>query len=88
MALEAKRMRDARIRAREPVDPRPLVVRIARLLWEAIWAAERREFWRIAGILSWVGWAMRIDTRDPRLPAWTGLNQDPRAPGSTKGPTS
>ena len=84
--LEAKRARDARIRARDGVDSRPLVVKIAKFVWDAFLHAEMRDFWRFAGVMSWIGWAMGIETRDRRLPAWTGLNQDPDAPAGKENP--
>lgn len=85
-ALDARRARVARRLAGETGETRPLIVRIALALWDAMWQTEHRKFWRIAGVISWVGWAMGIDTRDRRLPAWTGLNQDPDTPPNSRKP--
>lgn len=81
-ALEARRARGARRPASDPGDARPLVVRIAKAIWGALVRHERREFWQFAGAMSWIGRAMGIDTRDRRLPAWTGLNRDPGTPAN------
>lgn len=85
-AIEARRARVARRLAGETGDSRPLIVRIALVLCDALRRHERREFWRFAGAMSWIGWAMGIDTRDRRLPAWTGLNQDPGTVENPKKP--
>lgn len=73
---QARREREARKRAlNQHPDTRPLVIRILSFLWEVIKAAELRDFWRFAGVMALVGRGMGIDTRDERLPGWTGLNK-------------
>lgn len=75
------REREERKRARDlPADQKPLPIRILRFVWSLIVAEEKRDFWRAAGIMALIGRGMGIDTRDPRLPAWTGLNESPGAP--------
>lgn len=82
---QALRERQERKRARNlppelPGDRRPLLVRIVREIWAAFVAHEKRDFWRFAGVMSLIGRGMGIDTRDPRLPGWTGLNKPDGAP--------
>ena len=80
--LARKRARDSELKV--PGHRKEGFGQFLRDLWESLVEYEMWPLWQMAGVLALVGRGMGIDTRDPRLPGWTGLNKRAGAPDSLR----
>lgn len=79
----------ARLRHRDAVERKPsgpLLVDLAKFVWSAFRSMELRKYRDYLGVLAVLGRGMGIDTRDPRLPKWTGLSKPPGKPEAASRP--